>query len=248
MNGFQVKQIIDYFDHAFLINLPERADRRRRAEQEFKKLGFEIEAAPPGQNPRCKISLFPAIKFDDAGSFPSTGYRGSVASHHRVLELARQTRLKNVLIFEDDVHFNVVKPSVVQTIVDQIPAEWDIIYFGYLTPTLPPSSETGLLRYSTGTIGGHFYAVNGSFFDVIITYMKECQSRPAGHPDGGSMGRDGTFGHLLLVRPQTRVFITSPNLAKQHGTKSDISPKLLDKTFLAPLLEFLRVARNRLLD
>ncbi|WP_334515705.1 glycosyltransferase family 25 protein [Bradyrhizobium sp. AZCC 1693] len=243
-----MKQIIDYFDHAFLINLPERTDRRRRAEHEFRKLGFEIEAAIPGQSPRCKISLFPAIKFDDAGSFPSAGYRGSVASHHQVLKLARERHLKNVLIFEDDIHFNPVEPSIVQRIVDQVPTEWDIIYFGYLTPTRPSSSEAGLLRHSAGTIGGHFYAVNGSFFDVMITYMKDSQSRPAGHPDGGSMGRDGTYSHLLLVRPQTRVFIASPNLAKQHGTKSDISPRLLDKTFLAPLVEFFRVTRNRFLD
>jgi glycosyl transferase family 25 len=244
----QVRQIIDYFDHTYVINLAERVDRRKRIERELRKFGFELNESDDTQTSFSnKVSLFPGIKFESARSFSSPGFRGSIASHHGILEMAKSKGLSNVLVLEDDVRFKSIKSEIVQEIVAQIPAEWDVIYFGYLRPRLN-SIDAGLSLYREGTIGGHFYAVNGTFFDKMCAYMQVCQVRPAGHPEGGAMGRDATYNQWLNLHPSTRVFIASPNLADQWGSRSSISPRLLDKTPLAPLLRLARTAKNIAVD
>ncbi|HAX77040.1 MAG TPA: LPS biosynthesis glycosyltransferase, partial [Cyanobacteria bacterium UBA11372] len=46
--------------------------------------------------------MFPAIRPDDAGDFPSIGARGCFESHLAILKQALADRLSNVLIVEDD--------------------------------------------------------------------------------------------------------------------------------------------------
>jgi glycosyl transferase, family 25 len=238
-----MREIINYFDHSFVINLPSRADMRRDVKGEFRNLGYKLEfdGSPLSQ----KVSLLRAVHFDGAGSFPSIGARGSTASHAAALAIAATRCSRNVLIFEDDVQFNHVLPGVTRTILAQIPEHWDVIYFGYLQPECN-LKEVGLSLYSDAIIGGHFYAVNGSFFHPLSDYIRKSQSLPAGHPEGGSMGRDGAFNHMSLMHPSIRIFIASPNLATQRASRSDISPTRPDSSPLAPLVDFLRVAKNHL--
>ena len=55
--------------------------------------------------------------------------------HRNILELAKQDRLRNVLIIEDDVSFRAAAPSFEQSLIKQLELEdWDMVYFGYLSP------------------------------------------------------------------------------------------------------------------
>src|SRR5258706_14858110 len=92
-----MKRIIEYFDTAFVINLPDRTHRRRQAEQEILRIGVSI--------PCDKLKFYPAGRPTDKGSFQAIGTRRCFNSHGSILELADQSHLRNVLIFADDVSF-----------------------------------------------------------------------------------------------------------------------------------------------
>src|SRR5947209_2748568 len=150
-----MKEIIDYFDRAYVINLADRTDRRRQVEREFSSVGFMI--------PNGKVQFYTAVRHTDKAGFPDVGTRGNFDSHRRVLEIANEERLRNVLIFEDDVCFRSIGDSFKQQLVAQLlREEWDVVCFGYLVP-----SDAGLagplLRWQDDFLGAQFYAVNGRF-------------------------------------------------------------------------------------
>ena len=112
-------------------------------------------------------------------------------------------------------------------------------------PTIPPywmPSDTGLvgplLAWYGQILGAHFYAVNGRFMSRLHRYMCECETRPGGHPYGGSMGADGTLNHMCLLNKDIHLFLSVPNLAHQRSSRTDVHPHLIfDQIFsLTPLL------------
>ena len=103
-------------------------------------------------------------------------------------------------------------------------------------------SDTGLvgplLAWYGQILGAHFYAVNGRFMSRLHRYMCECETRPGGHPYGGSMGADGTLNHMCLLNKDIHLFLSVPNLAHQRSSRTDVHPHLIfDQIFsLTPLL------------
>lgn len=229
-----MKSLIDYFDRAYIINLPDRTDRRRSAERQFRQIGMEL--------PNEKVRIYSAIRPTEAGEFYSIGARGSFNSHRRVLELAAADALSNVLVFEDDVGFRKIPPTSVANIINALRETiWDVVYFGYLEPE-SIEGNASLRPWKNTTVGGHFYAVNGHFIEPMIRYMNECEKRPSGHPDGGPMSRDGAYNHIRYVNPDIRVFLSVPNLAFQTSSRTDIAPlHFYDRVFwLRPAMRLLR--------
>src|ERR1700744_707064 len=126
-----MKQVIEYFDHAYVINLSDRTDRRRQAEKEFRRIGITL----PGE----KVDFFTAIRPSDRGNFQDIGTRGCFNSHRSILELAEQKRLRNVLIFEDDVSFRDVGTDFEEQVIGELSKQdWDIVFFGYGKPNDEP--------------------------------------------------------------------------------------------------------------
>jgi len=236
-----MQRLIEYFDRAYLINLPDRTDRLRSAKREFAKIGVEF--------PSDRVRLHYGERPSERRGVYAIGARGSFCSHRSVLREAEKQRLKNVLVFEDDVFFRPPAEGEVDRILSALSeVEWDIVYFGYLSP-----SDRGLsgplFKDPPLTIGGHFYAVNGPFISRMREYMDQCEMRPVGHPDGGPMGRDGAYNHIRLISPDIRVYLAVPNLARQKSSRSDIADlRLWDRlTFIRPAVSFARIIKNKLL-
>jgi glycosyl transferase family 25 len=219
-----LKNLIESFDRAYIINLPDRTDRRRSVERAFEAIGIKV--------PNDKVRFYSAVRPTDKGNFYALGARGSFNSHRNVLKLAAADGLRNVLVFEDDIAFRKVPELAVNNIVSRLSEEsWDVVYFGYLKPEFA-ELKGPLAAWPHDTLGGHFYAVNGHFIDTMIQYMNECEARPQGHPDGGPMSRDGAYNHIRRVRPDTRVLLAVPNLAFQRSSRTDISPlRFFDRIF-----------------
>src|ERR671911_414786 len=122
-----MKQLIDAFDRAYIINLQDRTDRRRDVVREFQKIGIDV--------PNDKIHFYTATRPTELARFPSLGARGSFTSHRTVLDLALRDCLRNVLVFEDDVFLKAIDDSTLEEIVQQLARmTWDVVYFGYLQP------------------------------------------------------------------------------------------------------------------
>jgi glycosyl transferase family 25 len=235
-----MKQIIDYFDHAYVINLSDRTDRRRQIEKEFRRVGIEL----PGE----KVEFFTATRPADKGNFQDIGTRGCFNSHRSILELAYRKRLRNVLVFEDDVSFRDVGAEFEQQLISQLAKnDWDIVFFGYAKP----SDETlrgPLVRWPMDILGTHFYGVSGKLVSTIVQYMNECELRPRNHPDGGPMPMDGVYNHIRYIKPNINFFISAPSLAYQRSSRTDIAEMhIFDKIiWLRPIMDGLRAFKHRL--
>lgn len=233
-----MKQIIDYFDRSFIINLSHRADRRAQAKREFRAIGLNI--------PNEKVCFYTAVRPTDKGGFIDIGTRGNFTSHKAVLEIAHRERLRNVLVFEDDVSFRSIESNFTSQLLTQLSGEdWDLVYFAYLVPH-ENGLEGPLRRWSNHIIGAHFYAVNGKFIETMLQFMNACERRPRDHPAGGPMTADGAYNHVRYVIPNVKVFLSVPSLAYQRSSRTDVGSTLfLDKVrWLSPVLGSARAVKH----
>lgn len=97
------------FGKTFCINLPERTDRWREVQEEFKKIGLG------------SVNRVEAIK-------ASPGWIGCRESHLAVLRLCQDE--KRFTIFEDDVQFTDNAMQILALAEKQLPKKWDMLYLG----------------------------------------------------------------------------------------------------------------------
>jgi glycosyl transferase, family 25 len=210
-------KILDFFACAYVINLPERRDRRKDVEKELRT---KLDLTPtPG-----KLAIFPAVRPDSPGNFPSIGSRGCYSSHLEILKLARQQGLANVLILEDDVlildQFRTYEQELIKQL-SQIP-DWGFIYFGHTF--FQASHRPQLETFTESIITAHFYGVHHSIFDRLIDFLEQVQNRPSGHPDGGPMHLDGAYNLFRQKNPDVVAWRVMPSLVEQRSSRSDIYP------------------------
>ena len=141
----------DYFDEIYCINLDERTDRWQHAIQEFKKAGIED-----------RVQRFSAIKEND-------GRVGIIKSNLAIVKIAKEKKLKNVLVFEDDVKFIVDDPQIVlQNAINQSKGiNWHLFYLG-------ANTHQKLIRFKPNLIllkaafAVHSMAYSNLMYDLFI--------------------------------------------------------------------------------
>ena len=194
-----MKQLIEYFDRAYILNLADRVDRRNATTREFREIGLSI--------PNEKVQFYTSVRPTDKGTFTSIGNRGCSNGHRSILELALADRLRNVLIFEDDIGFKRIDLTLERKIISQLDhKEWDVVFFANLLAENVPGNGQ-LIHYKEDILGAHFYAVNGRFIGTMVQYLYDCEKRPLGHPEGGPMPPDGAYNHIRYVNPNVRLFV-----------------------------------------
>lgn len=209
-------QMTDFFDRTYVINLPDRVDRRKMMVQELTNAGMPL--APN------KVEIFPGIRPTTLEGFPSLGVRGCFLSHVSILQTAKADRLSNVLIMEDDLTISDSFKSKQAALVRQLQeTDWGFVYFGHIEEDVPPSS-TPLIPYAKPLVTAHFYAVNGKILDRLLNFLDLVQQRPPGHPDGGPMHLDGAYSTFRAQNPDVLTLIAAPNLGWQRSSRSDIAP------------------------
>jgi len=230
--GDRKMRFIEFFDCAYVINLPQRTDRRQEMAKELEKAGMPFSSG--------KVELFSAIRPDSPGSFQSIGYRGAFLSHLNVLKQARAKDLKTVLVMEDDLKLRQdFKQYEAMLLEELLERDWDLVHFGYCCdePFDAKNVNSPILQpFSGEIIGAQFYAVNGKAFDQLINFFEGVLQRPAGHPEGSPMSPDGVFNifkwqHQTIVR-----LIAVPSFGDQRSSRSDISAQWFDQL---PVLSFL---------
>ncbi|MGQ9870912.1 glycosyltransferase family 25 protein [Leptodesmis sp.] len=230
--------ILDFFERAYIINLPERSDRRQAITQNLKTVRMPLT---PG-----KLEIFPAIRPTEANGFPGIGARGCFMSHLQILKMARQEGLSNVLIMEDDLLIKKQLQADQNSLIEQLrQADWGFAYFGH-NKNIPSTSSTAqFLPFSEEILTAHFYGVNGKFFDRLIHFLEMLQHRPPGHPEGGPMHLDGAYNAFRAQNPDIVALISIPNLGIQRSSRSDISPAWFDVVpVVSQLVNLARIARS----
>lgn len=217
-------KVIDYFEKAYVVNLPERKDRLRDMKRELEKADMPLDSK--------KVHLFPAFKPDIADPFNSIGVKGCFLSHYTILKEARDKNLRNVLIMEDDLAISSDFSQYAEMILTQLTQNnWSFVYFGHQLQkqeTIKGAAGQKLHRYDDPIRTTHFYGVNGTVLNALVTFLELVQQRPAGHPDGGPMHVDGAFSTFRQQNPHLLTLVAIPNLGWQRSSRSDLSPRWFD--------------------
>jgi hypothetical protein len=193
-------RLLDLFDRIYVINLPERSDRRREMLCELERIGL-------GDDPR--LSFFTAIRPAQPGTFTSVGARGVYESQKAILAEAASTQT-SVLILEDDCSF------APEAATYRTGAEWDIFYGGY------DASDPSHLHRSD-IVGAHMMGFSRTGAQLVSTYLEQLTC------DGIHPPIDAAYVWYRRAYPNTKTHFAVPPLAHQRSSRSDISPRLHDR-------------------
>lgn len=219
-----MSSLMDFFAKCYVINLPERHDRRQAMALELKHIGISL--------PSDKVIFFPAVKPSNQGDFPSVGARGCFLSHLSVLTEARNQGLKNVLIMEDDLSFTTTLVQYQDDLIAKLnEKEWDMVYLGHEEPIQSGLAiDLHLQPTFEPVMKAHFLAINGRTLDKVVSFLETVLSRPGGHPLGGPMHVDGAYSTFRQQNLDVCTLLAAPSLGFQRPSPSDIAERhVLDK-------------------
>ncbi len=233
--------VAEYFDRIYVVNLPERTDRRRRVMAQIQQAGL---GAFPG-----KVELFPAVKVGDADGFMNAGLRGCFLSHYTIIQRAKAAGLKRVLVVEDDLvipsAFRESEAGVVEALETQ---DWGFAYLGHVLPATRQQFPAVMEEHRGPVLQTHFYGVNGPVFDRLLEYMHGVLTWPRHDPRGSRISPDGAFSMFRDLNPDVRTLVAQPNLGEQGSSASDIMPRWFDRIgWLRPIIASARNLKYRLM-
>lgn len=207
--------LFNFFDKSYIINLPERSDRREQMKQELKMLGLSESSE--------RVVFFPAIKPTDRSEFPSIGARGCFLSHLDVLKEAKLQNLNHLLIMEDDLSFTRFLMKQQEVVVNELQhLNWDLAYLGHGL-SLPSDSKGIFHEYSEPLMLTHFLAINKKTIAQLVDFLEEILKRAGGHPEGGPMHVDGAYSTFRKRNPQVVTLIANPSLGFQRASPSNVA-------------------------
>jgi glycosyl transferase family 25 len=252
----------DIFARTYIINLPERVDRKKGIERELKGIGSSLI---PG-----KIELFPGVKPEDTRGFPTKGVLGCYLSHLEILKEAREQSLKNVLVIEDDLalskRFNRVAKQLSSCLES---LDWGIVFLGFfpykglkltdyyeLSSGKLTSPSVSLVSSDYPTQGTHFYAVNHTSYDRVIDFLEDLLEQRSSNPDFREkldLGEfdpayiDTAYYLFKLKNPDVYVLNACPNLGWQRDTRSDVTISKVDNlNHFSCLIDAYRAAKSEI--
>lgn len=152
-------ELNDFFPHQACINLDRRPQRWLRTASRFRRHGFDRVR---------RFSAVDGLTVDVPSSWRgSAGAFGCLQSNLALVRQARQEKWPRILIFEDDVVFPPDVMARFSEYVRQVPAKWDMLFFGamHLDSPLPVGENVGRMTAATST---YAYALNESVYDAFI--------------------------------------------------------------------------------
>lgn len=217
-------KLIDQFERVYIVNLPERADRRREIEAELARFGMRVDGE--------KIRFFKAVRPADAGSFPSLGARGCFLSHLAILDEAIASDLDNILVMEDDLsideRFGHAQQQMCMALRNE---DWHFAYVGHVESMPDDGAQANWITTRQPLATTHFYALSRRALRPLRDHLQACLTRAPGHPLGSPMHVDGAYSLFRMQRPDVLTLLAAPSLGGQRSSRSDIFPnKWYDRT------------------
>jgi GR25 family glycosyltransferase involved in LPS biosynthesis len=147
------------FARIVCINLDRRPDRWRRVQARFAQHGIgPVERFAAVDGSRVEV---PEVWRGREGVY------GCLRSHLDVVAAAREARLDDLLIFEDDVEFAPDLGPRFERAMGQRPDDWDILYFGGIHAERPRPVGDSLARVSR-TLSTFAYAIRARAFQALL--------------------------------------------------------------------------------
>lgn len=227
---------MDTFDCVFVLNLEQRQDRMERVTDilHYLQIPFErFNAIDSEVIAGLHKNLFYR---NNETTITRPGYLACVLSHLSIYKTALDRGYKNALILEDDILVHKDAKEHINTFMRNVPANWDMIYFGYL----PLSEDLSYWSHdyfsilegnnnvfrAKGLWCTHAYAINEKFMkDTIDLYNKSpieewleidryfVKQQDMNFNTGGNNGNN-----------KKNIYGCIPSLFGQYGTNSDLTP------------------------
>jgi hypothetical protein len=215
------KALLDTFGHIVVINLPERADRRRGIDAELRKIGLSL--AHPA------VELFAAIRPTEAAGFPSIGAHGAFRSHLAILDRMLAEGWPRALVLEDDMAFAPGFAGRLPALAEGLRSrDWGLVYGhpGDQPARTPAPDDAGLIALPAdlGLIQLHFLGVDRAAAEIAAPALRAMLDRPAGSPEGGPMHVDGALNWIRRAHADLIALAIAPAIAQQRASRSDIAP------------------------
>lgn len=204
------------FDRIYVINLPDRLDRRREVTAQLALIGM-------ADDPR--VEFFPAVRPVDKGDFGSIGERGCFLSHLGALRDAVAHGYGSILILEDDVDWTpaaLARDARLDAFRD---TAWEFLHGGRGHDRAAPDGVVSLERLAPERelLLGHFIGLRGGTISAMVDYLEAMLQRPNGSPEGGPMHVDGAYSWFRRAHPDVAAYVCTPSVAQQRSSRSDIS-------------------------
>jgi glycosyl transferase family 25 len=211
-----------------VINIPHRTDRRREVEDQLTSVGWTAE-------------IFPAVKPDEPGPFPSTGARGCFMSHLAVLRSAAGH--DRLILIEDDLNFTTDFSSAwrdVERFLDSVTC--NIFYpasFDGQSGVFEVPPEKKILR-------SHFIVFDRVGIAQFADGLEAILARPAGHALGGPMHVDGAYNTIRRQNSSIKTYACSPALGYQRSSRTDVADTHWADRYIPAAASVARKIRNQL--
>jgi len=221
-----VSPLLRFFDRVSIINLPQRRDRRGEIEAQLRMIGIDPKHE--------RVEFFPAVRPAAQGDWPTIGALGCFLAHCAILKSAREDRLRNILVLEDDCDFTPSLLDFQEELIGILAAErWDVVHLGHLLDLghlelTDASQKPRLIQWRSDVLGAHCYALTSRTLGSAVTYFELLAQRPKGHPLGGPQYYDGALSMFRWQNPDAVTLIALPTLAIQRSSRSDITPRWFD--------------------
>jgi GR25 family glycosyltransferase involved in LPS biosynthesis len=213
------------FPHKVCINLDRRPDRWHRMQAEFARCGIE------------NVRHFSAID-GSAVALPAdwrhtAGAYGCLLSHVAVVQEARRLDHQSILIFEDDAVFDPQLAIKFASFVEQVPSDWDMLYFGALHKDQPIEVREHVSRITKAN-STYAYALKQTVFDAFL--------------DLNRRAKDVLDMNAYQLQQRFNCYCFMPNLAWVQSEYSDVQNRLERHWYLEKSLVLFGAHVDRLLS
>ena len=213
------------FPHQVCINLDRRADRWQRMRAEFARHGID------------RVRRFPACDGNALFLPPhwkhTAGAYGCLLSHVQVVQAARELVHESLLIFEDDAVFDPEFTTKFASFAGEVPADWDMLYFGALHKDEPLRISDHVYRVTKAN-STYAYALRQTVFDAFV----ELNARAENVLDMNAYELQERFNCYCFM----------PNLAWVQSEYSDVQNRLERHWYLEKSLVLFGAHIDRLLS
>jgi len=163
------RQLVDFFDRIYCINLDNRPDRWDYINNHFSQFGLKrkvIRYSAIDVRSDASLQKHEKLLHDN---FSLLAMCGCMLSHRKIIEEAKQAGLQNVLIFEDDVRILKGNIATLNRSLKRLSSfEWDVFYLGATYSWPLEKLDSYLVRAREGAYATHAIAYNHTVFDKIL--------------------------------------------------------------------------------
>ena len=217
--------INEAFPYKICVNLDRRPERWQQMQRKF------------DQHAIHSVRRFSALAGDNlklpANWVHTPGAYGCLRSHLQVVSEARRLGVPSVLIFEDDVVFANQLAEKFGAGIEQLPPDWDMLFFGALHKDEPIKVADSIARI-TQAYSTYAYVLRRTIFDDFI----ELNSETENELDNNS----------LALQQRFKCYCFMPHLAWVETDYSDAQQRLVHHWYLRESLVLFGAEIDRLLS